>query len=283
MQQTLSALPSNMSAQGHSLPKSESNNACRCSGFGTGTNTCPTTAAAEICDASYITPVNNAENDWRHQRGRLVLTEGGNSSSVTDPVQAVWLTDLARKYPHLPWGLLNELFEVEALMAANMVLSAPAVLQILGPEVARRGLEFIANGTIWAMPVSKILLDDKPLSPAVDTICWAVEQASRNAQPTPAIATLPSTMTTGAQMLSAIVQQQPLATVTNSPTQVANAFGETLHAINDDVSIIEALPFLMATIPQSPKIGVLHEVHQCGGLVINFPGEEPILWDDDQE
>uniref|UniRef100_A0A915KJE5 Uncharacterized protein n=1 Tax=Romanomermis culicivorax TaxID=13658 RepID=A0A915KJE5_ROMCU len=67
--------------------------------------------------------------------------------------------------------------------------------------------------------------------------------------------------TTGAQRLAAISQQQP----------VANAFGETLCAVNDDVSIIEASPFLMATAPQSLKIGVLREVHPCGGLVIDFP------------
>uniref|UniRef100_A0A915HNZ3 Uncharacterized protein n=1 Tax=Romanomermis culicivorax TaxID=13658 RepID=A0A915HNZ3_ROMCU len=89
-------------------------------------------------------------------------------------------------------------------------------------------------------------------------------------------------MTTGAQMLAAIVQQQPVAAA-RSPTKVANAFGETLHAIKDDISIIEASSFLMATAPWSLKIGVLHQVHLCGGLVIDFPGEEPILSDDDDE
>uniref|UniRef100_A0A915L820 Uncharacterized protein n=1 Tax=Romanomermis culicivorax TaxID=13658 RepID=A0A915L820_ROMCU len=68
-------------------------------------------------------------------------------------------------------------------------------------------------------------------------------------------------MTTGAQTLAAIAQQQP----------VANAFGETLRAINDEVSIIEASAFPMATAQRSPKIGVLCKVHPCGGLVINFP------------
>uniref|UniRef100_A0A915L8Y6 Uncharacterized protein n=1 Tax=Romanomermis culicivorax TaxID=13658 RepID=A0A915L8Y6_ROMCU len=32
--------------------------------------------------------------------------------------------DLAKKYPHLPWGLLNEPFAVEALTTADEVLSA---------------------------------------------------------------------------------------------------------------------------------------------------------------
>uniref|UniRef100_A0A915JS11 Uncharacterized protein n=1 Tax=Romanomermis culicivorax TaxID=13658 RepID=A0A915JS11_ROMCU len=80
-----------------------------------------------------------------------------------------------------------------------MVLSAPAALWILGPEIAPQALEFIANATIRVMPVGKILLDGKPSSPAVDTIPWAVEQASPNAQPTPAIAMLPSTTTIGAR------------------------------------------------------------------------------------
>uniref|UniRef100_A0A915HNV0 Uncharacterized protein n=1 Tax=Romanomermis culicivorax TaxID=13658 RepID=A0A915HNV0_ROMCU len=42
--------------------------------------------------------------------------------------------------------------------------------------------------------------------------------------------------------------------MTNSLTEAANAFGETLPAINDDVSIIEASPFPTATIPWSWKI-----------------------------
>uniref|UniRef100_A0A915KA18 Uncharacterized protein n=1 Tax=Romanomermis culicivorax TaxID=13658 RepID=A0A915KA18_ROMCU len=63
------------------------------------------------------------------------LTE--DSSSVTDAMRTVWSMDLAKKYPHLPWVLLNEPFEVEALTAAHVVLSGPAALGILGPEVAR--------------------------------------------------------------------------------------------------------------------------------------------------
>uniref|UniRef100_A0A915KX30 Uncharacterized protein n=1 Tax=Romanomermis culicivorax TaxID=13658 RepID=A0A915KX30_ROMCU len=90
-------------------------------------------------------------------------------------------------------------------------------------------------------------------------------------------------MMTGAQMLAAIAQQQPLAAATNSLTEVANAFGEILCAINNDVSIIEASPFPMATALRSPKIGVLREVHPCVGLVIDFPGEEPISSDEDEE
>uniref|UniRef100_A0A915J9Y4 Uncharacterized protein n=1 Tax=Romanomermis culicivorax TaxID=13658 RepID=A0A915J9Y4_ROMCU len=42
------------------------------------------------------------------------------SSSVMDVMQAVWSTDLAKKYLHLPWALLNKPFEVEAPMAANV-------------------------------------------------------------------------------------------------------------------------------------------------------------------
>uniref|UniRef100_A0A915I6T6 Uncharacterized protein n=1 Tax=Romanomermis culicivorax TaxID=13658 RepID=A0A915I6T6_ROMCU len=83
-------------------------------------------------------------------------------------------------------------------------------------------------------------------------------------------------MTTGAQTLSAIAQHQPLAAMTNSPRKVANAFGETLRTINDNVSIIEASPFPTATPSPSPKIGVLHEVHPCMGLVIHFSREANI-------
>uniref|UniRef100_A0A915J5A3 Uncharacterized protein n=1 Tax=Romanomermis culicivorax TaxID=13658 RepID=A0A915J5A3_ROMCU len=88
---------------------------------------------------------------------------------------------------------------------------------------------------------------------------------------------------TGAQTLGAIAQQQPVAAAKPLPT-VANAFGETLCTINDDLSPIEASPFPTETALQSPKIGVLREVHPCGGSVINFPGEEQISSDDnDQE
>uniref|UniRef100_A0A915HEN2 Uncharacterized protein n=1 Tax=Romanomermis culicivorax TaxID=13658 RepID=A0A915HEN2_ROMCU len=83
-------------------------------------------------------------------------------------------------------------------------------------------------------------------------------------------------------MLAAIAQQQPVAAANNLLTDVINAFGETLRAV-EDLSIIEASPFLTATALQSPKIDVLREVHPCGGLVIDFPGEEPISSDDDNE
>uniref|UniRef100_A0A915I3J6 Uncharacterized protein n=1 Tax=Romanomermis culicivorax TaxID=13658 RepID=A0A915I3J6_ROMCU len=83
--------------------------------------------------------------------------------------------------------------------------------------------------------LDKIWLDGKPSFLAVDVISQAVEQASPNGQPTPAIAALPSTMRTGAQMLSAISQQQLLAAVTNSPTVVANAFEEKLRAIINNI------------------------------------------------
>uniref|UniRef100_A0A915L1I1 Uncharacterized protein n=1 Tax=Romanomermis culicivorax TaxID=13658 RepID=A0A915L1I1_ROMCU len=186
-----------------------------------------------------------------------------DSSSISDAMRAVWSTDLAKKYLHLPWVLLNEPFEVEAVTAANVALSAPMALQILGP----------------ATPINKLLLEGQPSLPAVDAVYRAVEQASRIAQPAPAIATLPPMMTTSAQMLSVIAQQQPSAATTNSPSVAANAFGETLCAINDDLSIMEASPFPTATAPLSPKIDVLLEVHPCGGLVLNFPGEEPISSD----
>uniref|UniRef100_A0A915JBJ8 Uncharacterized protein n=1 Tax=Romanomermis culicivorax TaxID=13658 RepID=A0A915JBJ8_ROMCU len=145
-----------------------------------------------------------------------------------------------------------------------------AALRILGPNIARQALEFIADGTIQATPVDKILLECEPSLPAVDTIHGAVEQASRNTRPTAVVAASPSTMMTGAQTLAAVQSPQ-------------NIFGETLRAVNDNVSVIETSRFLTATAQRSPKIGVLGKVHPCGGLVINFPGEEPISSDDDDE
>uniref|UniRef100_A0A915KHY0 Uncharacterized protein n=1 Tax=Romanomermis culicivorax TaxID=13658 RepID=A0A915KHY0_ROMCU len=148
-----------------------------------------------------------------------------------------------------------------------------AALWILGPKVARRVLKFIADGIICATQVDKILLNSEPLSSAVIAVSRAVEEVSGNTRPTAVVAASPSTTTTGAQTQMAIAQQQP----------VANAFEETLHAFNNDISIIEASPFPMATPPWSTKIGVLHEVHPCRGLVIDFPGEDLVSSDDDNK
>uniref|UniRef100_A0A915I380 Uncharacterized protein n=1 Tax=Romanomermis culicivorax TaxID=13658 RepID=A0A915I380_ROMCU len=145
----------------------------RCSGFSISTDNC-LTAAAEIRNAGHFKPIKDATNDWRHQPNCIVRTDGGytgirpiccprtaarnsnglctevisqmelmnliDSSSITDAMRAVSSTDLAKKYWHLPWGLLNELFEVEALTGANVVLLAPAAMQILRPEVTRPAL-----------------------------------------------------------------------------------------------------------------------------------------------
>uniref|UniRef100_A0A915K1R0 Uncharacterized protein n=1 Tax=Romanomermis culicivorax TaxID=13658 RepID=A0A915K1R0_ROMCU len=94
----------------------------------------------------------------------------------------------------------------------------------------------MANGTILATPVDKILLEGEPSLRAVHIISRAFEQASPIAQPAPALATSLPTTTMSAQTLSAIAQQQQSA---NSPMEVANAFGETLCTVNNDVSIIE--------------------------------------------
>uniref|UniRef100_A0A915JAB4 Uncharacterized protein n=1 Tax=Romanomermis culicivorax TaxID=13658 RepID=A0A915JAB4_ROMCU len=84
-------------------------------------------------------------------------------------------------------------------------------------------------------------------------------------------------MTTSAQMLWAIAQQQPLAATTNLPTMVANTFGETMYLVNDD-SIIEALPFPMATAPWSLKIGVLREIRLWRGLALTSPLRSRYCW-----
>uniref|UniRef100_A0A915JQL7 Uncharacterized protein n=1 Tax=Romanomermis culicivorax TaxID=13658 RepID=A0A915JQL7_ROMCU len=139
------------------------------------------------------------------------------------------------------------------------VLIAPMVLLELGPEVAPQALEFISNGTIQALPVDKFLLDGEPSWPAVNAIPCAVEQGSQIPQPAPAIAALlPMTMRTSVQTLLAIAQQlPPAAASTSSPTLETTAFGETLHPVDNDISIIEVSPFPWATAWWSLKIGIL--------------------------
>uniref|UniRef100_A0A915IY79 Uncharacterized protein n=1 Tax=Romanomermis culicivorax TaxID=13658 RepID=A0A915IY79_ROMCU len=66
---------------------------------------------------------------------------------------------------------------------------------------------------------------------------------------------------------------------TNWLTVMANAFGEMLCPVNDDVSIIKVSPFPMATAHNPGGL-----VFFMKGLVINFPDdEEPISLDDDEE
>uniref|UniRef100_A0A915KCN9 YrdC-like domain-containing protein n=1 Tax=Romanomermis culicivorax TaxID=13658 RepID=A0A915KCN9_ROMCU len=253
MRQTLPALPKERSAQGYGLPRSDSDIACCRSGFGTDSVVGFAIATTEIHDAGQHKPVNNTENAWPLQHNRTEGTPAPLACFIPKDCCPEFLRTphLAKKYPHLPWALLKEPFEVEVLTAADVVLLAPAALGILGPDIPQRAIEFIADGTIQATPVDKILLDGEPSSPAVDAICRAVEEASRKPQPT----------------------AQP----------VANAFGEMLPAINDNISIIELSPFPTATALQSPKIGILCAVHLCGGLVIDFPGEDPVSSDDDDE
>uniref|UniRef100_A0A915KBZ8 Antifreeze protein n=1 Tax=Romanomermis culicivorax TaxID=13658 RepID=A0A915KBZ8_ROMCU len=123
--------------------------------------------------------------------------------------------------------------------AVAMVLAPPAHFATQGPPPGIR-----TDSALESMN-----LIGEPSSPAVDAICNAIEQASRITQRAPAIAALPPTTMTSAQMLSMIAQQQPSAATTNSPTVVANGSGETLGPINDEVSIIKASPFLMTTTP----------------------------------
>uniref|UniRef100_A0A915IU38 Uncharacterized protein n=1 Tax=Romanomermis culicivorax TaxID=13658 RepID=A0A915IU38_ROMCU len=226
-------------------------------------------ATTEIHNVGQCKPVNDTENDWGGQCDRIISTDG-RYTSASGPFYC--LRTAAWNSYGLGTGGRRSIGIDEPARAADVVLSAPAALWILEPDIALRALEFIADGTIHATLVDKILLDGEPSWPAVDAIRRAVEEGSRNTQPTAVVAASPSRTTTGAQTLAGIAQQQ----------LVANAFGETLRTINDDVSIIEVSPFPMATAPRSPKIGVLREVHPCGGLVIDFPSEDLVSSDDDE-
>uniref|UniRef100_A0A915HNX7 Uncharacterized protein n=1 Tax=Romanomermis culicivorax TaxID=13658 RepID=A0A915HNX7_ROMCU len=94
-------------------------------------------------------PLVNLQNAGNHP---------SDSSSITDAMWAVWSMDLTKKYLHLPWVLLNEPFEVKALTTADLMLSAPMALRILGPETTQGALQFISNSTIRATPIDKLLL-----------------------------------------------------------------------------------------------------------------------------
>uniref|UniRef100_A0A915KVL0 Uncharacterized protein n=1 Tax=Romanomermis culicivorax TaxID=13658 RepID=A0A915KVL0_ROMCU len=67
----------------------------------------------------------------------------------------------------------------------------------------------------------------------------------------------------------------------------APAIAKTLRPIKVDISIIDESPFLSATIPWSLKVGILHKVQKVdpasSRLVINFPGEELILYDSNEK
>uniref|UniRef100_A0A915HQ36 Uncharacterized protein n=1 Tax=Romanomermis culicivorax TaxID=13658 RepID=A0A915HQ36_ROMCU len=222
MRQTLPALLKDTSAQGYGLPKSDSNTAAVVSAL-------TPLSALPPPPPKYATLVNVNPPTMPKMTGDIsVIASYGPMEGTPAPLVGV-------------------------LSAANVVLSEPAVLQILGPNIARRALQFIADGTIHATLVDKILLDGELSSLAVDAVRHAVEQASRNTQLTAVVAASLSTMRTGAQTLATIAQQQPVAAA-KLPPPVANAFGETLRAVNDDVSIIEASPFPTATPPGPQRL-----------------------------
>uniref|UniRef100_A0A915I1X4 Uncharacterized protein n=1 Tax=Romanomermis culicivorax TaxID=13658 RepID=A0A915I1X4_ROMCU len=57
-------------------------------------------------------------------------------SPIQDAMLAIWLVDLAKKSPHLPWTLLNQPSQVKALTTADVVLAAPVSMRLLQPDIA---------------------------------------------------------------------------------------------------------------------------------------------------
>uniref|UniRef100_A0A915IKI1 C3H1-type domain-containing protein n=1 Tax=Romanomermis culicivorax TaxID=13658 RepID=A0A915IKI1_ROMCU len=160
-----------------------------------------------------------------------------------------------------------------ATATAAAVVSAPTPLSAFLPPPPKYATLVNVNPSMTLKTTCKVSVIASYRPTEVDTIPHSVEEASRNARPTAVVAASPSMTTTGAQTLAVIAPQQP----------VTNTFGETLPAVNDDVSIIEASPFRTAPASQSPKIGVLRKVHPWGGLVIDFPGEDPVSSDNDDK
>uniref|UniRef100_A0A915KQT3 Uncharacterized protein n=1 Tax=Romanomermis culicivorax TaxID=13658 RepID=A0A915KQT3_ROMCU len=156
-------------------------------------------------------------------------------------MRKIWSVNLAKKYPHLPWALLNEPSNIGVLKATEVLLLAPVVLQILGPKVAQGALNFITDSTIQVLPVNKVLVAGKPSSPAIYAVCRAVKQASWILKPAIA-ASHPTTTTTSIQTLLAITQHSPPAATTISPAVEATAITKMLHPINNDVSIMDEAP-----------------------------------------
>uniref|UniRef100_A0A915KKZ0 Uncharacterized protein n=1 Tax=Romanomermis culicivorax TaxID=13658 RepID=A0A915KKZ0_ROMCU len=59
-------------------------------------------------------PFTLGANQYPHPQGPIalalnhILETGLHSLSIIEAMGAVWLTDLAKKYLHSPWALLNE-------------------------------------------------------------------------------------------------------------------------------------------------------------------------------
>uniref|UniRef100_A0A915JQ14 Uncharacterized protein n=1 Tax=Romanomermis culicivorax TaxID=13658 RepID=A0A915JQ14_ROMCU len=85
------------------------------------------------------------------------------------------------------------------------------------------------------------------------------------------------------QTLLATAQNASPATGIELPVVESMAVNKIMHPVNEDVSIIEESPFLMATALQPPNVGLLCEIHQCEGLVINFPSQELISSNSNKE
>uniref|UniRef100_A0A915JZ25 Uncharacterized protein n=1 Tax=Romanomermis culicivorax TaxID=13658 RepID=A0A915JZ25_ROMCU len=143
------------------------------------------------------------------------------------------------------------------------------------------------------IPIEKLLLDGEPSSPAVDTICHTVEQASPIPLPAvaappptdmltiaatppteaPAVAASPRAMvTSSSQTLSVTTQCSSLAAATEFLIIENKAVIETLRPVNDEVSIIDDSPFPLSNAPRLLIIGILQEIHLSSSLVIDFPG-----------
>uniref|UniRef100_A0A915L2Q4 Uncharacterized protein n=1 Tax=Romanomermis culicivorax TaxID=13658 RepID=A0A915L2Q4_ROMCU len=88
----------------------------------------PLGAHLQICSFHGRCTHNNASWEAQHPNSAGPSNTTANSSFVTKAMWAIWSVDLAKKYPHLPWALLNEPFEVDALTAADVVLLTPMAL-----------------------------------------------------------------------------------------------------------------------------------------------------------
>uniref|UniRef100_A0A915HRQ5 Uncharacterized protein n=1 Tax=Romanomermis culicivorax TaxID=13658 RepID=A0A915HRQ5_ROMCU len=108
----------------------------------------------------------------------------------------------------------------------------------------------------------------------------AKDQATDQTSPAAAQNTLPAP---AQDTLRAPAQDTSPAAAMESPVVEPMAVHETLCPVIVDVSIIEESPFPMAVASWSPKLGILREIHPCGGLVIDFPGQEPISADSYEE
>uniref|UniRef100_A0A915I4K4 Uncharacterized protein n=1 Tax=Romanomermis culicivorax TaxID=13658 RepID=A0A915I4K4_ROMCU len=217
-----------------------------------------TSRAPSACIVPQGPPPGIPTNSIMEVIDRIELMNMSEPSPIQDAMLAIWSVDLATKYPHLLWTLLNDPSE----------------------------------------PVEKFLLDGEPSSPVVDTVRRAVEQAGwillpavEDTPPTaaPPVAATPLietvTITALCPVTAKAIHQPPPATAQYMPPAAATqswvvetiTIEETLHLTSAQDIPCQQLPALLTSGHHTAKRATTEEgfTHQQPNRPFDHPPLHP--------